>query len=198
LIYVAAATQRQNATNVIVFVEGWWEISNEKDNRGGDTLSGAEFGSDGPRTRRRRRAGGIIWRPRARTSWCRGWSHCRLYRGTIDCERLGFKTIKLSPAAGGARSKCKLQIAVCTAKRSLCSNASSGGAAVCSNKRIRSTTRATARVRRGCASSRQPVCSKLYNKSAAREQKSAASVPRSNLWKRSGRQCAAAIAKGSL
>lgn len=125
------------------------------------------FASDGPRTYWRRRPGGIIWRPCARTSWCRSRSHCRLFRRTIDCERLGFKTIKLSPAAGGARSKCKLQIAVCTAKRSLCSNASSGGAAACSNKRIRSTTRATARVRRRCVPSRQPVCSKLYNKSAA-------------------------------
>jgi hypothetical protein len=184
---------------MLLFCEGWWEISNEKDNGGGDALSGADFfGGDGPRTHRRRRAGGIIWRPCARTSWCRSRSHCRLFRGTIDCERLGFKTIKLSPAAGGARSKCKLQI-IYAAERGLCGNASNSGAAICSNKRIRSTTRPAAGVRRGCVPEPpKPVCSKLYNKSAAREQKSAASVPRSNLWKRSGRQCAAAIAKGSL
>jgi hypothetical protein len=132
------------------FVKGWWEISNEKDNGGGDALSGADFfGGDGPRTHRRRRAGGIIWRPCARTSWCRSRSHCRLFRGTIDCERLGFKTIKLSPAAGRARSKCKLQI-IYAAKRGLCGNASNSIAAICSNKRIRSTTRPAAGVRPGC------------------------------------------------
>ena len=183
---------------LLLFVWGWWGISNENDDRDCDTrFDAGVFSSHGPRAYRRRRAGGIIWRPCARTSWCGSRSHCRLFRGTIDCERLGFKTIKLSPAAGGARSKCKLQI-IDAAKRSLCGNASSGGTAVYSNKRIRSTTRATAGVRRGCVPNRQPVCSKLYNKSAAREQKSAASVPRSNLWKRSGGQCAAAIAKGSL
>jgi hypothetical protein len=146
LVYVAPATQRQNAANVIVFVRGWRGISNEKDNRGCDALSGADvFSSDGPRAHRRRCAGGIIWRPCARTSWCRGRSHCRLYRGTIDCERLGFKTIKLSPAAGRARSKCKLQI-IRAAKRSLCGSASNSSTAIC---RIRSTTRPAAGVRRG-------------------------------------------------
>jgi len=139
------------------FVEGWWGISNEKDDRGYDALSGADFfGSDGPGTHRRRRAGGIIWRPCARTSWCRGRSHCRLYRGTINCERLGFKTIELSPAAGGAKSKCKLQV-IYAAKRGLCGNASSSSAAICSNKRIRSTTRPAAGVRRGGVPSRRSV-----------------------------------------
>jgi hypothetical protein len=127
---------------------------NEKDNRDCDALSGADvFGSDGPRAHWRRCTGGIIGRRCARTGWCRGRSHCRFHRGTIDCERLGFKTIRLSPAAGGARSECKLQI-VCTAKTSLCGNASSSGADVCSNKRIHSTTRATAGVRRGQAAVR--------------------------------------------
>jgi hypothetical protein len=121
----------------------------EKDNRGGDALFGADFfGSDGPRTHRRRRVGGIIRRRCARTSGCRGRSHCRLYRGTINCERLGLKTIKLSPAAGGARFKCKLQITY-AGKGGLCGNASNSSAAICSNKRIRSTTRPTAGLRRG-------------------------------------------------
>ena len=139
------------------FVKGWWEISNEKDNGGGDALSGADFfGGDGPRTHRRRRAGGIIWRPCARTSWCRSRSHCRLFRGTIDCERLGFKTIKLSPAAGRAGSKCKLQI-IYAAKRGLCGNASNSSAAICSNKRIRSATRPAAGVRWGVCRAADPL-----------------------------------------
>jgi len=59
-------------------------------------------------------------------------------RGTVDCECLGSKTIKLPPEAGGA-TECRLQI-LCAAKRILCGNASTGGAAVCFNNRIRSTT----------------------------------------------------------
>ena len=136
------------------FVEGWWEISNEKNDRGCDALSGADFfGSDGPRTDRRRRVGGIIRCPCARAGWCRGRSHCRLYGGTINRERLGRKTIKLSPAAGGARSKCKIY----AAWRGLCGNAGNSSPAICSSKRIRSTTRPAVGVRRGGEPSRRSV-----------------------------------------
>ena len=142
---------------MLLFLERWWEAWNEKDNGCGDALSGADvFGGDGPRAHRRRCAGGIIWRPSARTSWCRSRSHCRLFRGTIDCERLGFKTIKLSQAAGRARSKCKLQI-IYAPKRGLCGNASNSSAAICSNKRIRSTTRPAAGVRRGVCRAADPL-----------------------------------------
>jgi hypothetical protein len=141
---------------LLLFVWGWWGISNENDDRGGDALSGADFfGSDGPRTHRRRGAGGIIWRPCARTSWCRGRSHCRLYRRTIDCERLGFKTIKLSTASGGAGSQCELQI-IYAAERGLCGNAS---------KRLRPTARPAAGVRRAVCRSRRSGCRELTHRS---------------------------------
>jgi hypothetical protein len=124
--------------------------SRSRDHNAGQPLSLALISSAAmaQEQHRRRRAGGIIWRPCARTSWCRSRSNCRLYRGTIDCERLGFKTIKLSPAACRARSKCKLQI-IYAAERGLCGNASNSSAAICSNKWIRSTTRPAAGVRRG-------------------------------------------------
>ena len=95
-----------------------WGFLNEKDNRDCGNLFGANvFSGYGPGTHRRCCAWSLVGRTGARTGWRRSRRHRGLYRGTVDCECLGCETIKFTPEAvcGGAKSKCKVQLA-CNAK----------------------------------------------------------------------------------